>query len=168
MGLDFLGFLRPIRGFSTGYGDSKEKNFPPTSWSRLIRFAAGANLFSVPASMLASCSCSVSCRTRGVTPGLRIAKTMSKFSSLTPLLVGRPEAQLGARRHPGATLRAVDLLQRQLPSLQRCQGAKPAGGGALARALDRAEGSENKARQEVEGVNLNLAVGEDNLVISSA
>jgi hypothetical protein len=36
--LDFLGFIRPIRGFSTGLSDSKSKNFfsPP---SRLAREA---------------------------------------------------------------------------------------------------------------------------------
>jgi len=29
MGLDFLGFLRPILGFSMGYGQSKAKKFDP-------------------------------------------------------------------------------------------------------------------------------------------
>src|SRR5271169_1776562 len=29
MGLDFLGFFRPIRGFSMGYGKSKSKNGTP-------------------------------------------------------------------------------------------------------------------------------------------
>src|SRR5208337_504843 len=66
MGLDFLGFLRPIRGFSKGYEDSKEEKIPlPTSWSRLIRFlAARADVFSLPASLPACCSCSVFRRLR--------------------------------------------------------------------------------------------------------
>src|SRR5208337_49448 len=50
IGSDFLGFLRPIRGFSMGYEESKEKTPLPTSGCRLIRSSPPAVSAPLPAS----------------------------------------------------------------------------------------------------------------------
>jgi hypothetical protein len=59
MSFDFLGFLRLIRGFSTGYEDSKEKNSPPDLGVSPDPFLAAGGLCSTPCPHAASRLCFV-------------------------------------------------------------------------------------------------------------